>query len=119
MSITTEVYHLLEHPRYDSEKPYTMRYVPDGGTAVSNVLREKHVLHVKDIRNTRHEYTLDRNGFMIAQLPAVLDYEEFDKQEAIEQSYFPELENILLSEFPDSTVDFVSYLVLNVYPQLR
>ena len=44
MSIITEIYHLQELPRYVSEKPYTMRYVPEGGTAVSNVLREKHVL---------------------------------------------------------------------------
>lgn len=114
MSIITEIYHLQELPRYVSEKPYTMRYVPEGGTAVSNVLREKHKLLVKDIRNSKYEYTLDRNGFMISQLPTSLDYATFDSQEAIEQDYFPELENILLRLFPGSTVDFVSYLVLQI-----
>ena len=111
MSITTEIYHLQELPRYVSEKPYTMRYIPEGGTAVSNVLREKHKLAVKDIRNSKHEYTLDRNGFMISQLPTSLDYATFDSQEAIEEAYFPQLETILLGLFPGSTVDFVSYLV--------
>ena len=111
MSISTEIYYLQELPRYVSEKPYTMRYIPEGGTAVSNVLREKHMLSVKDIRDSKHEYTLDRNGFMISQLPISLDYATFDSQEAIEKKYFPELENTLLGLFPGSTVDFVSYLV--------
>jgi len=114
MSITTEIYHLQELPRYVSEKPYTMRYVPEGGTAVSNVLREKHELTVKDIRGSKHEYTLDRNGFMISQLPTSLDYATFDSKEAIEKEYFPELETILLDLYPGSTVDFVSYLVLQI-----
>lgn len=88
-----------------------MRYIPDGSTAVSNVLREKHVLSVKDIRDTQHGYTLDRNGFMVSPLQRSLDYAIFDSQEAIETQYFPELESVLLSLFPGSTVDFVSYLV--------
>ena len=114
MSIITEIYHLQELPRYMSEKPYTMRYVPEGGTAVSNVLREKHKLLVKDIRGSEHEYTLDRNGFTISQLRTSLDYVTFDGQDAIEKNYFPELEAILLDLFPESTVDFVSYLVLRI-----
>lgn len=111
MSISTEIYYLQELPRYVSEKPYTMRYIPEGGTAVSNVLREKHMLSVKNIRENKHEYTLDRNGFMISRLPTSLDYATFDSQEAIEKNYFPELESILLGLFPGSTVEFVSYLV--------
>ena len=111
MAISTEIYHLQKLPRYVSEKPYTMRYVPEGGTAVSNVLREKHTLVVKDIRDSKNEYTLDRNGFMISKLPLNLDYATFESQEAIEKTYFPELETLLLSLFPGSTIDFVSYLV--------
>jgi hypothetical protein len=114
MSIVTEIYHLQELPLYVSEKPYTMRYVPEGGTAVSNVLREKHKLLVKDIRGSEHEYTLDRNGFTISQLRTSLDYVTFDGQDAIEKNYFPELETILLDMFPGSTVDFVSYLVRQI-----
>lgn len=92
-----------------------MRYVPEGGAAVSNVVREKHVLWVKDVRDLKNEYTLDQNGFMITQLPACLHYDTFDSQDAIEKTYFPELEKILSKQFPESTVDFVSYLVLSIY----
>lgn len=116
MSINTEIYHLQELPRYGSEKPYTMRYVPEGGSAVSNVLREKHMHIVKNIRDTKHDYTLERNGFVISRLPTSLDYATFDSQEAIEKEYFPELETILLDLFPGSTIDFVSYLVPQVAP---
>lgn len=93
-----------------------MRYVPEDNTAVSNVSREKHVIYVKDVRDTKHEYTLDRNGFMISQLPAGLDSGTFDSQETIEKTYFPELETILLGQFPGSTIDFVSYLVPTTIP---
>jgi hypothetical protein len=116
MSISTEIYHLQELSRYASEKPYTMRYVPEGGIAVSNVLREKHVVSVRDVRESKHRYSLDRNGFLISQLPASLDCGIFESQEAIEKTYFPELETILLAQFPGSTVDFVSYLVATVFP---
>lgn len=115
MGIDCEIYHLQELPRYGLEKPYTMRYVPEAGFAVSNVSREKNTVHMKDIRATKDEYSLERNGFIVAQLPTILDYAVFESQEAIESTYFPELEDVLSRQFPGCTVDFVSYLVLTLF----
>jgi len=50
----TESHHLHKLARYVTEKPYTML---EGGAAVSNVLREKHVLLIKGIWNSNHQYT--------------------------------------------------------------
>lgn len=109
MGITTEIYHLQELARYEDEKPYTMRYVPDGQVAVSNVAREKHVVDVRDMR--QQDVQLDHNGFTFLSLPQKMSYTDFDSHENITTTYLPELETVLRQQFPDSTVDFVSYLV--------
>ncbi|SMQ50573.1 unnamed protein product [Zymoseptoria tritici ST99CH_1A5] len=112
MSITTEIYHLQEIPRYATEKPYTMRYVPEGGLAITNVAREKHTVAVQDIRDAKTNATLDRNGFMVSHLPVnAMSYDDYDSQEKIVNVYLPELEQILLQQFPGCTIDFVSYLI--------
>lgn len=111
MSILTEVYHLQELSRYGVEKPYTMRYVPEGKIPVSNVAREKHVIEVNDMRGAENEYQIDKQGFMISGLVTKMEYEDYDSHEKITNTYLPELEGILQEQFPGSTVDFVSYLV--------
>jgi hypothetical protein len=112
MDISTDVYHLQELDRYASEKPYTMRYVPETGLAVSNVEREKHTVAIKDMRGLEANFTLDQNGFTVSELATEkMAYEDFDSHEAIVTKYLPALETVLLKHFPGSTVDFVSYLV--------
>ena len=113
MSIATDIYHLQELPRYASEKPYTMRYVPESNVAVSNVEREKHLVSVKDMRSdiAKREYSLDKTGFTICDLETKMQYEDYDDREKITSIYLPELESKLQSYFPGSSVDFVSYLV--------
>ena len=119
MSITTDIYHLQEIPKYATEKPYTMRYVPEGELAITNIEREKHAVAVQDIRNAKANFTLDRNGFMVSRLPVdAMAYEDYDSQEKIVKVYLPELEAILLEQFPGSTIDFVSYLVRTSQPVL-
>jgi len=112
MAISTEIYHLQPLPRYASEKPYTMRYVPEDEIPVSNVVREKHVISVKDMRPIIDTFTLDQNGFMVLNLPSKMAYEDYESHEEITNTYLPELESILSAQFPGSTVDFVSYLVM-------
>jgi hypothetical protein len=114
MSISTGIYHLQELPDYGSEKPYTMRYVPEGTVPVTNVQREQHMVTVDDMRHAKCEYTLDRNGFMVADLHTETVYEDFDNKERIEQVYFAELRAILSKQFPESNIDFVSYLVISL-----
>jgi hypothetical protein len=111
MSISTEIYHLQELPLYASEKPYTMRYVPEGKIAASNIAREKHIVPVKDIRGNEDEYRLDNNGFTVSRLATKMMYEDYDSHKKITTLYLSELEDILCKHFPGSTVDFVSYLV--------
>ena len=113
MSIATEIYHLKELPTYAAEKPYTMRYVPDGEVAVTNVQREKHLIKVKDMRDNiaNNLLHLNRNGFTMSPVTTKMSYEDYDDPDKIINVYVPALEDILLTYFPGSTIDFVSYLV--------
>jgi hypothetical protein len=112
MDISTEIYHLQELPLYAREKPYTMRYVPEDGIAVSNVVREKHTVQVKDIRGHEDEYQLDTNGFTISKITNRMSYEDYGSHEKITDVYLPQLQKLLCEHFPGTIIDFVSYLVL-------
>lgn len=111
MAISTEMYHLQELPRYASEKPYTMRYAPEGGVPVSNVLRERCKVEVHDMRECQEEHQVEGNGFTVCELSTQMQYELFNSHEKITTVYFRELESILSKQFPGSTAEFVSYLV--------
>ena len=111
MDISTDIYFLQPLPQYTKEKPYTMRYVPNKSVPASNVFREKRTVQVKDVRGRENQFSLDKNGFMVAQLDSKMKYSDFDSQETITSMYFSELRELLGKLFPDSEVDFVSYLV--------
>lgn len=121
MSIVTGIHHLQPLPKYAVEKPYTMRYVPEGPIAVSNVARIKHDVKVLDMRATNKEYSLDRNGFTWSRIDTKMAYEDYESHEKITAVHFSELENCLKKLFPGCMVDFVSYLVrsLRVHPRWR
>ena len=111
MSILAEIYHLQPLPRYGYEKPYTLRYVPDGDVPISNVAREKHIVEVKDLRNNVRGYSLDKHGFAILNLAFGMSHEDYNNHEKIMNVYLPTLEQELLKYLPGSTIDFVSYFV--------
>lgn len=111
MTISTEIYHLQELPRYVSEKPYTMRYIPETEMEITNVVREKRIVTVEDMRGLENDFSLDIQGFTVAKLPSKMAYEDYDSRDMITDVYLPEIEKVLCGMFPGSTVDFVSYLV--------
>lgn len=106
MAISTGIYHLQELPRYASEKPYTMRYAPEGGVPVSNVLREKCEVEVHNIRKCQEGYQVEgNNGFTVCELGTKMQYELFDSHEKTTTVYFRELESKLWKHYPGSTAD--------------
>lgn len=111
MDISTEVYHLQDSPRYASEKPYTMRYQPEAPLASTNVVREKKVVSVTDMRGREDDYRLDKQGFMVSKLATKMTYDDYDSPDKITGVYLKELEGVLSDHFPGSDIDFVTYLV--------
>jgi hypothetical protein len=111
MDISTEIYHLQELSRYEAEKPYTMRYMPEGTIPASNVVREKRTVAVEDMRGSEGRYSLEKNGFMISNLSSKMTYGDYDSHNSITNIYLQELEGVLSKLFPGSSIDFVSYLV--------
>lgn len=113
MDISTEIFHLQEQLFYRDEKPYTMRYRPEGPAAaeISNVMREKHDVVVLDMRKDLKQYSIDRNGFEVHLLEKHFPPEALENHEEIVEMYLPELKKKLLELFPGCRVDFISYLV--------
>lgn len=111
MDIVTEIYHLQELSLYEHEKPYTMRYLPDGPIPASNVSREKKEVAVKDMRGMENTYSLSKNGFTVKSFQSQMRYEDYDSHDAITNIYLKEIQEVLSGLFPEDDIDFVSYLV--------
>lgn len=111
MDISTEIYFLQALAKYVDEKPYTMRYVPESPLTASNVIREKQTVKVKDVRGIEDQYSLDRNGFMVAKLATKMSYSDFGDSSLITARYLNEVREMLRSIFPSAEIDFASYLV--------
>ena len=111
MDVLTQIYHLRQDELYSSEKPYTMRYAPNGRMMPTNVVREKRTVKVRDLRGREDHFDLDRDGFVVKTLKSKMTYEDYDDSENITKTYLQELEGVLDELFPGSYVDFISYLV--------
>lgn len=96
-----------------------MRYVPKPPLPASNVVREKQLVQVQDIRGSEAQYSLDKNGFMVTRLESKMVYEDFDDQTTISKVYLEEAHDLLSTLFPNSEIDLVSYLVIKSVPCRR
>jgi len=88
-----------------------MRYEPEAPLPSTNVVREKKLVKISNMRNHEESYQLHKNGFKISKLATNMTYQDYDSHKMITDVYLNELEGVLCNLFPRSEVDFVTYLV--------
>ena len=89
-SVETSMYFLDKSPKYDTEKPYSLRFPPGPDLAQSNVLREEHTIRVDSMRD-RDSLTLETSGFEVMPFPSPLSYEDFEDSDKIAHVFLPAL----------------------------
>lgn len=80
------------------------------GTAFEK--RRKHVPHemnIKDLRDVKDKFTLDRNGFQLIQHPTGMDKDFLDEQQ-IKDVYYPECQELMKKMTGASEVQIVSHM---------
>lgn len=94
--VTTSMYFLQPQPLYETEKPYSLRFVPPEGFPRSNIALQKHEnVRIADIRPTVDQLSFEENGFMILPLETQLSYDEFDDEARLIEVYLREVADAL------------------------
>jgi hypothetical protein len=104
------VHFLARDKLFEIEKPYSLRFPPDGDLPQSNIKREKFRVVMNDMRKGEPP-TLEQNGFQIMDMESAMHYPDFDDEERIKSLYLPEVEAALLKELGARHVHVMDFAV--------
>lgn len=88
-------------PPEDESAPFNYVETPPPGHPQCNYQEIPHEVNINDIRNNEQTYTLDKDAFQTLQkTPTKTTYETFDSDSAVRETYYPEVEHLLLTTLP-------------------
>ncbi|XDG08251.1 hypothetical protein ABKA04_007866 [Annulohypoxylon sp. FPYF3050] len=88
--VDVSMYFLKKAPKYDKEKPYSLRFPPGDNLAQSNILREERMIRVDSMRG-KDNLTLETSGFEVMPFSSPICYEDFENSDKITQVLLPAL----------------------------
>ncbi|OHE93063.1 hypothetical protein CORC01_11620 [Colletotrichum orchidophilum] len=114
--LTAYMYFLARDPKYEHEKPYTLRYVPSplDGIPQSNIDRVQHEVKVHDLRLRSLDY--DECGFTVANCPSALQYDDYADTDKIEKIHALEVIGAVRLALAATSVDLLDYVVRRRHP---
>ncbi|KAK8068767.1 CMCJ-like methyltransferase [Apiospora phragmitis] len=83
-SLVSDIHYLENHKLYETEKPYSLRFPPNGIPQLpqSNVRRDRHQIQLRSIRENT-DLRLDSCGFELLLFPCALSYQDFEDRQKI------------------------------------
>ncbi|MCJ1307426.1 hypothetical protein MMC25_001072 [Agyrium rufum] len=108
--VEASVHFLAREKVFEIEKPYSLRFPPDGDLPQSNIKREKFKVVINDMRKGERP-ALEQNGFQIMDMESTMYYSDFDDEEQIKSLYLPEVEAALLKELDARHVHVMDFAV--------
>lgn len=103
--------HFLARDRlFDHEKPYSLRFPPEGDLAQTNIKRERHAVTIRNLRE-KPRSAFDDCGFEVVQTESKMAYEDFADEGKIRSIYLPEVRAILLQKLGARHVHFLDFAV--------
>jgi hypothetical protein len=99
--VTSKIYYLARDPRFETEKPFKCLGPIDAvpGAVQTNQVVDAHIVNVHDVRHDP-DFGLDTTGWTFMKHKADWLPHVFDSNTVIEQSYYPEIEQLLKRNFP-------------------
>lgn len=115
--IRSQIHFLKRQDIYDTEKPYTLRFLPPEGFLRANISLEQHSIEIQDIRNeTPLEF--ERDGVAILNLPSQMSYEDYDDEQKVKEVFLKEVANALKAHLQAQHVQVYEHTVsLTAYKQ--
>jgi hypothetical protein len=112
-SLKVSLQFLPRDPLYDTEKPYSIQYVPHGDVPQTNVYQDT-VPNVPmgDMRGPLMDFlTLNDDGFVVRGLRSRMRHEDFADPETVKRIYLPEVCELLKREAGTENVAILEYLI--------
>ena len=111
-SIQSTMYYLEKLPLYETEKPYTMRYLPEDGIPQSNFQRCEKSISVTNMRwPDVGQFSFDEYGFELIELHSKMSYDDFWDAEKIHNVYVQEVRDSIKKAIGAKFVWVLDYAV--------
>ncbi|KAI9733661.1 MAG: hypothetical protein M1834_003263 [Cirrosporium novae-zelandiae] len=102
---------LTRDPLFDSEKPYSMRYPPQGDLPQSNIKREKHLLEIHNMRQRLDDLKFEQCGFGMMNMDSDMSYDDFNDGSKITSVYLQEIGEAMKRTLNAKHVYVIDYAV--------
>jgi hypothetical protein len=90
-------------PPADYSAPFNYVETPPPGQPQRNYGEDTQKVSLTDIRGTEDAFTLDKDSFQALQnIPSTTTYTTFDSDASIRETYYPEVEALLLQHIPNA-----------------
>jgi len=114
-TVHADIHFLAEDELYEEEKPYSLRYEPEGDYARTNINIEKHEgIEIHDLRGL--EFSFEKNGFTVMNLESKMKYEDWDDPEKVVEIYLREVSSSLKKLLGARHVQIFDHLLRKRHP---
>jgi hypothetical protein len=111
-NIESTMYYLEKIPLYETEKPYTMRYLPEDGIPQSNFQKAEKPISVINMRRSDvGPFKFDECGFELIELHSKMSYDDYWDNEKIQKVYIQEVRNAIKKAIGAKFVWVLDYAV--------
>lgn len=87
----------------DGADPYNYVEEPPAGQQQNNLKTAEHDVTISDLRGHEGDFNMDTNAFAaLSSIPSAMSRADFDDDARVEQTYYPEVEALLLDQVPGS-----------------
>ncbi|KAF4552207.1 Hypothetical protein D9617_10g071870 [Elsinoe fawcettii] len=85
--VSSELTFMSRDPRWEEEKPYSMRYAPSNDFPVTNFMSETHRVEIRSIRDMHPAPSLQTTGFEVHRLNLPMTRTDFDDYDTVRTTY--------------------------------
>lgn len=111
-NIESTMHYLENIPLYETEKPYTMRYLPEEDIPQSNFQKcEKPITAINMRRSDVGPFKFDECGFELIELHSKMSYDDFWDNEKIQKVYIQEVREAIKKAIGAKFVWVLDYAV--------
>lgn len=95
------IWFLEEKELYATVKPYCLAFTPAIKIPRENIERKEVPINVSDLRGFERKFNLDKNGFMVLNLPEQPDL-DWENDDSVENIHYPRVILEIERSFPGS-----------------
>lgn len=96
--LIANLHFLARNPKYDTVKPYTVRFNTEGKFPYTNIENVKHDVELANLRPILGDISWNQHGFQVIKIPERMTYEDLNNDETVRTQHIPHILTTLQSE---------------------